>query len=140
MKCDLPRADARCCLSDLGSINTPRCIVADQKKAMETVGQKAMESQPGDCAGKSIVEMLEDLLDGLVGWLKTADPETTPDAELQEMKGRAAGVADCIAVIQNPYYPNVIQVKAAAVRRYEYRLEQDEKRAAKTAEALPLEQ
>lgn len=83
-------------------------------------------SEPGVCAGKSLVEMMEDVLDGLFLYLKQSDLEKADSLDIEAKKGEANGVAKCIAIIQNPYYPNVDSVKADAVRRYEYRESQYE--------------
>ena len=63
------------------------------------------------CAGKSIIEMLQDHLDFLIDELYTEPTEAA--------KGRALGVAEAIAVIQNPYLPNVDAVRAEAMERRE---------------------
>lgn len=84
----------------------------------------------GACAGESIVEMMESVLDGLFTYLKQTDMETADRLDVEAKKGEANGVAKCIAIIYNPYYPNVDSVKADAVRRWEYR----EKRAKRLLE------
>lgn len=89
--------------------------------------QKGWASSPGDCAGRSIIEMYEDMLDGIVMWLQTADKVNTPVVELENMRGRAQGVAECLAILAHPYYPNVDAVKHAAVVRYRNRIETDDK-------------
>lgn len=119
----LPRADHECCLWNIGSINTPKCIVQWQK---EIIMGKRMESRlddspPGACAGRSLIEMLEDQLDGYFNTLKGLDMETADPLEVADLKGAARGVAESIAILLNPYYPNVDVVRAEAVERWEWR-------------------
>jgi hypothetical protein len=80
--------------------------------------EKAMNAgtstRRGECAGRSIVEMMEDELDSVVERLMNggaADDGRDP--------GRAEGMAFCIALIRQPYNPNMESVREAAMDRYE---------------------
>ena len=84
-------------------------------------GSKGMDSPPGACQGRSLVEMMEDQLDGVFNWLKDTDMNREDPLAVKEMQGRAQGIAECLAIIQSPYAPNVNAVKADAVRRWEWR-------------------
>ena len=64
------------------------------------------------CNGKSILEMLYEELDAIVERLMAG-------AASEEDKGRAQGVAYAIAVIENPYMPNIERVREAAMDRWE---------------------
>lgn len=74
------------------------------------------------CAGRSLVEMMEDTLDGIFSYLKDTDMENADELDVAEKKGQAQGVAMCIAIIRSPYYPDVTAVKAEAVRRWEWKI------------------
>jgi hypothetical protein len=117
----MQRADADCCLSDLGSIHTPKCIIDHQRKViMAKGGQKGVDSPPGACIGRSLIEMLEDELDECVDWLNDAGPQ--PEMTIADMKGQAMGLAKSIAIVLNPYSPNVDGVRADSVRRRQWRV------------------
>jgi len=70
-------------------------------------------SRDVSCAGKSLVEMMEDRLDEVFSRLKTEPAEDGRDP------GRAEGIATCIAIIRNPYSPNINIIRAEAVERWE---------------------
>lgn len=115
------RADAACCLYGLGSVTTPACIIAKQKESilMGTKTRWLTDTSPeGACAGRSLVEIMEDELDEVYDRLV----ESGADADDID-KGKAQGIALCIAIIQAPYFPNVDTVRADAVRRHEWRKE-----------------
>lgn len=75
-----------------------------------------------DCGGKSIREMawgkLVEAIDPLMpgGDLEGADSDGWPIA-LQ--RGTCLGMAEVIAIFENPYNPNVDAVREEAVRRWE---------------------
>lgn len=66
------------------------------------------------CGGKSIIEMLEDELDTVIDRLMTGAA-----AGDGRDPGRAEGVAFALAVMQNPYRPNINSVKNDAMVRWE---------------------
>lgn len=72
------------------------------------------ERHPASCAGKSIVEMLWEELDAIVDRIMS-------DAAAEDGRdpGRAEGVAYAIAVINNPYGPNLDLVRGQAMERWE---------------------
>lgn len=71
------------------------------------------------CAGRSLLELLEDRLDELTWDLMVQQAAGTVDPSLS---GEARGVAHAIALIRGPYNPNVDAVKAGAMSRYQDRL------------------
>ena len=76
-----------------------------------------------DCAGRSLLELMEDSLDEIVWQLALAGAHPdTPDAATVLLRGRARGVAECIALVRTPYAPDVDAVRAAASSRYQARL------------------
>ena len=66
------------------------------------------------CGGKTILELLWDELDAIMDRLMS-------DGEAEDGRdpGRAEGVAYCIAVMQNPYLPNIDAVREQAMERWE---------------------
>jgi hypothetical protein len=74
------------------------------------------------------VEIIEDALDAEYAQLLA---ETAlPTAERMEehvdfLKGRCSGLTTALAIIQQPYYPSEDAVKAALVRRFETRKEEE---------------
>jgi hypothetical protein len=93
-----------------------------------------MDTVRDECDGRGILGTLEDLLDVQVQALMTdwqgAPPDDLDEAEqLGDLKGFSRGLATAIAVMTNPYYPDVNSIRAAAMARYEERKaleEQDE--------------
>lgn len=64
------------------------------------------------CGGKSILEMMWDELDAIVERLMGG-------GAAEDDKGRAQGVAMCIALVENPYLPDVERVREQAMDRWE---------------------
>lgn len=91
---------------------------ADLKRALKRLtqvnGLRPIRPASQVCGGKSILEMLWDELDAIVERLQ-ADASD----DLAADRGRAQGVAYSIAVIQNPYLPNIEAVRAEAMDRWE---------------------
>ena len=80
------------------------------------------------CAGRSLLEMLEDELDDVMDFLmaKPGDElyeqkEEYTEEMLNRAKGRAEGITFSIAIIRGPYHPNIDAVKGQAVARYRER-------------------
>jgi hypothetical protein len=68
-------------------------------------------------AGKSVLDLLQEKLDEYVDALQAMeDPDGLPFAE---MRGRAHGAAMCLALVLNPYAPDLAAVKAEALARWE---------------------
>jgi len=65
-------------------------------------------------AGKSIFEMMWDELDTVVSRLML-DGEGYEDQD----KGAALGIATCLAIMINPYAPDIGAVRTEAMRRWE---------------------
>lgn len=87
--------------------------------------EKAMaagdSTRPGQCAGRSLVERMEDELDAVVERLMT-DSATEDGRD----PGRAEGMAICIAILREPYRPDIDVVRNDAMLRYEASLEEDD--------------
>jgi hypothetical protein len=94
----------------------PECIVHKERRLMNQ-GRSIADSADGTCEGKGLIEMLEDLLDGSFDQLMSPAGLEQPELE----KGYALGLSTAIAVLTNPYFPNVDVIKAEAVERYEAR-------------------
>lgn len=69
---------------------------------------------PRSCAGKPIIEMMWDEL--MAVYERLAEGAEAKDGR---DPGRAEGMALCIAILQNPYQPNIEAVREESVRRYE---------------------
>ena len=123
----MPRADHDCCLWGIGSINTPQCIITKQKETImgKRKGAETLDSEPGDCAGMSITEMIWLRLDKVVDELK-GDLSHQDERAIENAKGKAQGLAESLAIILNPYYPNVNAIRAMSVERWESRHEMEE--------------
>lgn len=74
----------------------------------------AVNAGGSSCASKPLIEMLWDELMAIMDRLMS-------DGEAEDGRdpGRAEGVAYCIAVFQNPYLPNIENVRAEAMERWE---------------------
>lgn len=85
-------------------------------------GKRAKEKVPRDTAsvpaGKSILELMWDELDVLMEILM-APSDFDLEEEVTWYRGRANGLATCIALVHNPYVPDVNAVRALAKERYE---------------------
>lgn len=90
-----------------------------KKKSLKKQAKLAAKWE-SDCGGKSILEMYWDELDGLMLVLMDPDEDL---ASVEMRKGRAEGVAWCIAVLVNPYHPDINTIRAQAVDRYNDRIE-----------------
>lgn len=86
--------------------------------------EKAMSAgtstKRGECSGKSLLEMMEDELDSVVERLMNGGA-----AADGRDPGRAEGIAFCIALLKQPYNPDVMKVREAAMERYEAAQEED---------------
>lgn len=71
-----------------------------------------------DVAGKSVLDLLWEHLDDFVD----AVQEPVNEYEAAHAKGRAHGMAVAIAVVTNPYAPEVDEVKVQAMERWEERV------------------
>ena len=115
-------ADFRCCLKGLGSIKTPRCIIYEQRREIMSKASwlRGDENDGYSCAGRSLLEMLEDELDESFDRLMSGT-YADDDESLNKAKGRAEGLTFAIAVIRGPYAPNLDATKGQAVVRYQER-------------------
>lgn len=77
-----------------------------------------------DVAGKSVLDLLWEQMDQFVD----AVQEPVNEDEAVNAKGRAHGMAVAIAVVTNPYAPDVAEVKQAAMDRWFDRVEAEEAR------------
>jgi hypothetical protein len=99
-------------------------------------------ARPTPHAGRSIMDIFWQELDEIMDWLKeNGKPETFEDElgyeraivdqkdngdpsdyqEWAERRGQAQGVAYCLAVLTNPYAPNIDTIRAEARARWEQR-------------------
>lgn len=76
-----------------------------------------------ECAGRSLLELMEDRLDAAVLELAVLTTQRPNDLAMLGAQGRAQGIAECIALIRTPYAPDVDAVKAAASARYQAALQ-----------------
>lgn len=72
--------------------------------------------------GASILEQLWELMDQQLGKLMAISADDFPHEEAFELaeagqKGMCLGIARCIAIMTNPYDPDVDEVRAEAMRR-----------------------
>jgi len=74
--------------------------------------QALQRTVKSDCAGKSIIKLLEDELDVVVERLMSG-------AEAETDRGFALGLAHALATFFNPYKPNIDAVREAAMERYD---------------------
>lgn len=74
------------------------------------------------CDGRSILEMMEDELDVVMERLMSRDGAAEDGLD----PGRAQGLATAIAIIRNPYRPDMDMVRAMAVERWETALKEAE--------------
>lgn len=82
------------------------------KRLVKVNGLRPLRPASQACMGKSILEMLWDELDAIVERLMAG-------GAAEEDKGKAQGVAYAIAVIENPYLPNVERIRDEAMDRWE---------------------
>lgn len=75
--------------------------------------QDDFDARPA-CAGRSLVQRMEDRLDELIVALYAAPTES--------MKGEALGITQCIALVRTPYAPDLELVRTAAMARYTERM------------------
>lgn len=91
--------------------------------------QRLVEPRPS-CGGKSILEMIWDQLMEVYEELATSRPLVIDDfhedrcrredaMEYGQVRGQALGLATAIAILVNPYAPNVDAVRAEAKTRWE---------------------
>lgn len=73
-----------------------------------------------ELAGKSVLDLLWERLDAFVDDLMSTALLATPT---EELKGRAYGMAEAIALITNPYHPDIEAVRGEAMGRWEQRQE-----------------
>lgn len=114
------RIDVRHCLSSPAS--RVRCVVLEEREKL-----MGLDPRP-QCAGRSLVQMMEDRLDEVVWDLQVhyaaGAGRGTPDFDIRtaELAGEARGIAQCIAFVRTPYAPDVDAIKAASLQRYQERL------------------
>ena len=68
------------------------------------------------CEGRSLLEMMWEELDAVFERLISDNPAADGRDE-----GRAEGIATCIAIVQQPYNPNLDSVREEAMARWETR-------------------
>lgn len=70
------------------------------------------------CKGKGIREIIEDELDTIIDRLMTPGSEAADGRD----PGRGEALSWCLAVIEEPYAPNMDKIKGEAMLRYEAKL------------------
>lgn len=75
------------------------------------------------CAGKSLLDLMEERLDEVVWEIAVERASGVADpAHVAHLQGQAMGLATSIALVRTPYAPDVDAVRAAAGARYQQRL------------------
>lgn len=118
------RADASCCLNVAGSINSPYCKILTQREMMmgkKNKKKKKILKNQTECSGKSILEHYWEELDTIMDRLMTEGSEAADGQD----KGRAETAAYFIAILENPYNPDIDAVKIQCVDRWNARNEED---------------
>lgn len=115
------RADPFCCLE-----NGPRIICRIMESKERLVAKRDdFATAPLECAGMSIIEHIEVQLDQVIRTLmeNAAGEHVETDAETVALwRGQAQGLCEALAIIRNPYLPNIVAIKAEAMERYEAEL------------------
>lgn len=93
-----------------------QCITHIERKLIN-MGKSLESDDSVSCGGRSLIEMIEDLLDNTFDQLMSPDGLEEPELA----KGYAQGLSTALAVLKNPYFPNVDVIKSEAVERYEAR-------------------
>lgn len=70
-------------------------------------------------AGRSILEMLWDEMLNQYGKLLAVMEGPSTPAEVQGQKGTCLGIAKCIAIMTNPYDPDVDAIRRETKERHE---------------------
>ena len=86
-------------------------------------GKKKKGKEPklagGSCAGKSLLQLMWEELDTVIDRLMSGDGA----AEDGKDPGRAEGIAICLSILSQPYYPTIDSIREEAMARYEQRQE-----------------
>lgn len=124
------RVDAAHCLAEPAS--KVRCVVLEQREEWMRVqtlnGERGPWGEDFDprpaCAGRSLLQMMEDRLDEVVWDIMVLNATTAGVATIEksDLAGQAQGIAQCIAYVRTPYAPDVAAIKAAAMERYQRRV------------------
>ena len=77
------------------------------------------DSAHGGNAGKSIKDRMWDELDRAYDNVVSASPD---DPQLAYMKGTCLGIAKCLALLENPFRPNVDMIRSLAAERHRHRV------------------
>lgn len=106
-----------------------RCVVTSERdRIMSRKSQTlAPSSADNSCAGRSILDILWDKVDETVSMIMEAedsayesDDDAIPSDGVQDkLAGRAEGLCMAIAIIRNPYRPDLDAIKDEAMSRYE---------------------
>lgn len=127
--CGRPPFTLRCkVIHDYEEVRRPlskiKRLIREQERAVEN-------GHSVSCAGKSIIERLQDQLDLCIYTLMTdwvGRPPTTEEEreEYLLLKGRAQGLTEALTIFDNPYYPDQNRIKNEAMLRYEARVAEEE--------------
>jgi hypothetical protein len=113
------------CLSIAGSKDSPVCAILASRDhlvvKLHKIGKERYMSR-GDyeayCEDHSVKEIMEDELDVII-WRLMEQDESAADGQ---DKGRGESLSWAIALVDNPYAPNMDIVKNKAMLRYERKL------------------
>lgn len=116
------------CLSIAGSKDSPVCAILGSRdhlvvKLWKVGREKYMDREEqylAYCNDRSVKEIMEDELDSILERLMTPGSEAADGQD----KGRAESLCWAIALIDNPYAPNMVAVKGKMMVRYERKLRQ----------------
>lgn len=115
------RADPFCCLE-----NGPRIICRIMESKERLVAKRDdFATAPLECAGMSIIEHIEVQLDQVIRTLMESaagEHAITNPEDVLLWRGQAQGLCEALAIIRNPYLPNIVAIKAEAMERYEAEL------------------
>lgn len=107
--CEINRKELRL---HLARVVHPDDLTRAVNRVVKVNGLRPLRPASQACSGKSILELLWEELDRIVERIMA-------DAGDEDDKGRALGTAYSIAVIQNPYRPNIEAVRREAMERWE---------------------
>lgn len=94
------------------SATTPPLLPAEAVLASDVLRAAAVDAGGSACGGQTLQEVIWEEMDAIMERLMTGQAA-------EHDVGLAQGVAYCLAVMQNPYLPNVDSVREQAMSRWE---------------------
>lgn len=122
------------CLSIAGSKDSPVCAILGSRDHLVVklwrIGKERYMDREAQyesyCKDRSVKEIMEDELDSICDRLMSEGGEAADGQD----KGRAESLCWAIALIENPYAPNMVAVKGKMMLRYERRMREAEETVA----------